>query len=116
MLTAKLLVFGHSPGEFITPNVIASDAILISDNYQVIESEAGVTDDLSTITIGGTSTPLVATDHVIVILEAEVGHTITVKHGLDNINLSAEVDFVLTANKRLMLVGDGLSTSFNEFG
>jgi len=116
MHTAKLIVFGHSPGELIVPNVIASDAILVSDNYQVIMAETGVADDLSTITIGGTSTPLVGTDHVIVMLEAEVGHTITVKHGVGNINLSAEVDFVLTANKRLMLVGDGLSASFNEFG
>lgn len=67
--------------------------------FHRVSSETGYTDDLSYITPALTGQ--------LMIVQAETGHTITVKHGVANIFLNGGADFELTQNKSLMLAHDG---------
>jgi len=83
--------------------LLSTGAFVISDTFQNIQAESGTADDLDTIT---------ATDaqvNDIVIIKADTGDTITVKHGTGNIQLPGGLDIVLDAAQlsRLILVYDG---------
>ncbi len=86
---------------------LSTDAFVFSDSLQEIAAETGVTDNLATIT---------ATDaqvNDLAILFADVGDTITVKHGTGNISLGSGVDKVLSETIPLFLMYRG--TTWYEF-
>lgn len=93
-------------------DVTLSSGVLTIDDYGYfqIAAQTGVADDLDTINYSVTGViPLSA-----VFLRADVGDTITVKHGTGNIYLNGDADFVLSGNKTLMLAFDG--TNWTDVG
>ncbi len=86
----------------IAIRTIVGGVVTLTGGWHSIAAEAGTTDDLDTITPDGSA----ATPQQIVI-QADTGDTITVKHNADNIQLSGSEDLVLTASMRLPLFYDG---------
>ncbi len=82
---------------------IGSGAVTATTDYHIIAAESGTSDDLETITA--------ASDRQILLIQADSGDTITVKHGADNINLNVAVDFELSGDKTLLLFYDGTNWS-----
>jgi hypothetical protein len=74
-----------------------------SGSYILIAAESGTADDLDTLTVTGTPR--------LIILQADTGDTITVKHGVGNIKLNGETDFALSGDKTLALFWDGTNLS-----
>ena len=91
---------------------IASGVATITQGVVQLTSETSTTDDLDTITLN--SAVNIETYLPFVILIAASGHTITVKHGTDNITLNAAGDFSLTDVKALLLWNDG--TNYHDLG
>ena len=85
---------------------LASDAVTVTKNYHTIAAQTGTADDLATIN-GGTST-------AILVIQADAGDTINIKHGTGNIFLNGEVDFELVGDKTLVLFYDG--TNWADIG
>ena len=82
---------------------LVSDELTIDDNgFFVVAAESSTTDDLSTITysVSGVTSGFV-------VLRADTGDTITIKHGVDNISLNDASDFALSGDKTVMLFWDG---------
>ncbi len=77
---------------------LVGDAVTITKNYHVLAAQAGVTDDLATITGGDTGWLLA--------IAADAGDTITVKNGTDNIVITGGYDFVLSGDRVLLLIKD----------
>ncbi len=82
-----------------TTLTLSGGAVTASKDYHVIAAESGTADDLDTISGGVDGQGLV--------LAADSGDTITVKHGTDNIQLNGGEDFELSGNKKLLLIYDG---------
>lgn len=80
---------------------LASDTVTVTQNVHTIAAETGTTDDLATINGG--------TDRQLLIIQADTGDTITVKHGTGNINLNGAADFDLSGDKTLLLFYDGVN-------
>jgi len=78
---------------------ISGGAITATQNLHIIAAEAGVTDDLDTIN------GLV--DRQFLLLKADAGDTITVKHGTGNIHFDSGDDFDLSGDSWLLLFFDG---------
>lgn len=78
---------------------LSSGEITVTKNNHFVAAESGTTDDL--VTISG------ATDYQWLLLQADTGDTITVKHGTGNIYLTGEIDFELSGNRGLLLYSDG---------
>lgn len=77
---------------------ISAGAITITKSYHIITSEAGLTDDLTSIGTGTTGMG----EGTIVVLMAATGHTITIKNAVDNI--FTDVDIVLEGEKQVALI------------
>lgn len=91
---------------------IVSGVVTMTQMFHTIAAESGTTDDLDTISI---STALnLGTYRPMLVLIADSGDTITVKHGTGNIVLNAAGDFSLTAAKMLLLIYDG--TNWHDLG
>lgn len=87
---------------------LASDAFVASDTLQIVAAETGISDNLATIT---------QTDSAIndwLILFADAGDTITVKHGTGNIQLQGSADKALSETIPMLLIRRG--TTWYEFG
>jgi hypothetical protein len=81
---------------------ISGGVVTLTGGWHSIAAETGTTDDLDTITqAGGAATPQ------IIVIQADTGDTITLKHNADNIQLSGSEDCELSASMRLMLFYDG---------
>lgn len=82
---------------------LASGAVTATENSHVIQAETGTVDDLDTITAGGN---LVAGS--LLLIRADSGDTIVVRHNQGNIHLFNGSNVVLNdVNKFLALVYDG---------
>jgi len=68
-------------------------------SYFKIAAESGTAGDLDTLTLTGAPR--------LIVLQADTGDTITVKHSTDNIELNGAVDFELSGDKTLALFWDG---------
>lgn len=93
-----------------TIKTITSGAITITQLYHSAAAESGTTDDLDTISID--TAALKTTDggntfRPFVVIRADTGDTITVKHGTGNIYLNNAADYALSGNKQLLLFYDG---------
>lgn len=83
---------------------LISDVLTLEDyGYVLVAAETGTIDDLSTIDyiIG------LGISRAIVVLQADTGDTITIKHDVDNISFNNGTDFVLSGNKVLLLFLNG---------
>ncbi len=89
-----------------TTLAIGGGAVTVTQTAHVLEAESGTADDLDTITAAASAT--------FVLLKAAAGHTITVRHGADNISLNGAADFVLSGSKGLLLFYDG--SAWNDLG
>lgn len=75
---------------------LSSDAVVVTQSAHTIAAQSGTADDLSTITSGMTAVGFV-------VLRADTGDTITVKHSVGNIQMNNAADYALSGNKTLML-------------
>jgi hypothetical protein len=92
-----------------TTLTIASGVVAVTQTKHIIAAETGTTDDLVTITaLSNTSTGYSEK----ILLKADTGDTITIKHGTGNILLGSGSDFSLSGNILLALVYDG--TNWND--
>jgi len=82
-----------------TPLTIAAGAVTVTRSLHTLTSQAGLADDLDTITAAG--------DRTLLLLQATATHTITIKHGTGNISLNGAADFVLSGEKTLLLFWNG---------
>lgn len=85
---------------------VSAGAVTATQTYHVIAAESGTTDDLNTITAVAANT--------FVLLQADAGDTITVKHGTGNVMLNGASDFALSGDKTLLLFYDG--TNWSDVG
>jgi len=77
---------------FVAPTILtlATDTITPTQLVHTVAAETGTADDLATIT---------AQNHRLVILKADAGDTITIKHGTGNITTWSAQNLTLTGNK-----------------
>lgn len=83
---------------------IDSGVITITQSKHTLAAESGVTDELATITIDININPGY---EGIVVLQADTGDTITLKHGTGNIDLTSGMDFILYSDDLIELYYDG---------
>ena len=93
--------FAPATGTSLT---IASGVVTVAQMKHVIAAETGTADDLDTITVDST---IGSGYQGIVILRADTGDTITLKHGTGNIALPGSIDVSLSGQAVLMLVYNG---------
>lgn len=87
-----------------TTLTLDTGAVTVSQVRHILAAEAGVTDDLDTITVDST----IASGYGgVVILKADSGDTITVKDGTGNIVTGNNADIVLAGDARLVLEYNG---------
>lgn len=81
---------------------LSGGAVTVTRGHHIIAAESGTADELETLT------GLTAGEFYL--LRADAGDTITVKHGVDNIELNGETDFDLVGMKSLLLFSpDGVT-------
>jgi len=83
---------------------IDAGVITVSQVRHTIAAEAGVEDDLATITVDST---IGSGFGGVIILGADTGDTITLKDGTGNIVTGNNADLVLTGDARMVLEYDG---------
>ena len=93
-LSANLLALGAS-----TILTISGGVVTVTKSYHVIAAQSGTADDLDTITA--------AADRTFLVLKADTGDTITIKHGTGNIATWNARDITLTGTDHIMLFWDG---------
>lgn len=84
-----------------TPTILtlSTGAVTATQTAHIIAAESGTADDLDTITA--------ASEYTFIVVQADSGDTITVKHGTGNIALNNAVDVILAGDQKLMLYYDG---------
>ena len=93
-----------------TTKTIASGVITADQMYHVVAAQTGTTDDLDTINIGyDTVTINSLTYRPLLMLVADAGDTITLKHSTGNIELAAASDVAITGNDHILLFYDGVN-------
>ncbi len=95
---------------------LATDVLTPTRTKVIVQAETGTTDNLATIALMGFTglSDGSNTFDPIVILRADVGDTITVKHNTGNIVLSSGADESLTGNRVLMLIYDSLVSKWMD--
>lgn len=78
---------------------ISGGTVTATQTYHLIAAQSGTTDDLDTITAVG--------DNNFLVIQADTGDIITVKHNSGNIVLNGERDVDLTGSQKLLLFYDG---------
>lgn len=81
---------------------LSGGVVTLTGGWHAIAAETGTTDDLDTITQAvGALTPQT------IVIQADTGDTIAVKHSTGNIELAGAVDVSLSGNDRMVLFYDG---------
>ncbi len=92
-------------GEILGPSTtltISGGVVTLTGGWHKIAAETGTTDDLDTITPAvGALTPQR------IVIRADTGDTIAVKHSTGNIELAGAVDISMSGNDQVMLIWDG---------
>ena len=88
---------------------IATGAVTRTQDYHVIAAETGTSDDLDTINLDGTVNYTVnsITYRPRIMMVADGGDSITLKHGTGNLDLPNDTDVTLTDDAYIMLFYDG---------
>jgi hypothetical protein len=82
---------------------IASGVLTITSAMVIAQAESGTADDIATITPDIES--INATDRYFILIEADSGDTITLKHGTGNLSFVNATDIVLASGERALLFG-----------
>lgn len=92
---------------FKTPTTltIASGVVTVVQGIHIIAAQTGTADDLDTITNGIVGLTAAGVPRISII--ADSGDTITLKHGVDNIDLPGDVDIDLDDDHYMELQYDG---------
>jgi hypothetical protein len=87
--------------QFTAPSLvtISGGAISFSESYLTVAAESGTADDLDTINNGATGRW--------VVLQADTGDTINLKHNTGNIKLPTSADYALTGDLAVVLFYEG---------
>ena len=97
--------------EYAAPTIvtIATGVLTITQGAHTVAAEAGVADDLATISLDSDLVTSAAgtTYRPFLILQADTGDTITVKQNTGNILMGDGADFSLTENNVLFLWYNG---------
>lgn len=91
---------------------IASGVLTITSAMVIAQAESGTADDIATITPDIES--INATDRYFVMIEADAGDTLTLKHGTGNLTLKGAADIELTGGQRALLFGSA-TLGFTDF-
>lgn len=92
---------------------LATNVLTATQSQVIVAAQTGTTDNLATLNID--STLLMPDGYTeVILLKADTGDTITVKHGTGNIYLASASDFTLTGEKTLMLVRMGGTSNWND--
>jgi len=94
--------YGSNMGASAVLATIATGAVTVTSVRNRLAAESGVTDDVDTIN----TTPSASTGDLLVV-EADTGDTITLKHNIGNIHLDGSTDKALVNGNRLLLMWDG---------
>jgi len=87
---------------------MVSDVVTATQTLHTIAAESGVEDELKTITVGFTDLAVAGTTvRPFIVIRADAGDTITIKHETGNISLASENDFLLDSGKLFELWWDG---------
>lgn len=87
---------------------IVSDVVTATQTLHTIAAESGVEDELKTITVGHADLAVAGTTvRPFIVIRADTGDTITIKHETGNISLASESDFLLDSGKLFTLWWDG---------
>ncbi|NIN36631.1 MAG: hypothetical protein GTO60_16670 [Gammaproteobacteria bacterium] len=92
-----------------TKTIDATGIITIDQFKHIVAANSGVADDLNTINIAS-SLDLTSNGNVYqpdILLVAQTGHSITLKHNVGNILLQSGTDFLLTGGRIIQLHYDG---------
>ena len=100
----KIQFDGSLAPKAATTLTIDTGVVTVTQLKHIIASEAGVEDDLATVTV---STDIESGYEGILLLTADSGDTITLKHSTGNIELSGAVDVDVAAGQWLILIYDG---------
>lgn len=96
---------------------IDTNVLTVDQMYNVMQAEAGVADDVQTITNNFTTLTALGVDYrPLIFVVADAGDTITLKHkvgGSDNLDLPDDTDIEITEDKPAWLVWNG--TYWNAF-
>jgi hypothetical protein len=92
-----------------TTLTLVSDAITVTQGQHIVAAETSTTDNLATINLSADlpTTSGSSTYRYTVRLQANTGHTITVKHGTGNISLNTSADYTLSGSRVLELTFNG---------
>jgi hypothetical protein len=92
-----------------TTLTIASGVVTVTQTMHIIAAESATSDDLDTINISADLPTVVGSDNfrTYILLRADSGDTITVKHSTGNITLGSGQDYVLSGSKTLQLLYTG---------
>jgi len=91
-----------------TTLTIASGVVTTTQNVHIVAAESSTTDDLDTITLGYDILTVDTVDYwPIIILQADSGDTITLKHGTGNIDLPGDADIPLGDDEWILLMWNG---------
>ena len=83
----------------LTGLTIATGAVTRTRSYHTISAQTGTTDDLDTINSG--------TQGDLLVIQAYAGHTITVRHEIDNISLNGGANVNVSGKQKMALIYDG---------
>ena len=91
-----------------TTLTLSGGAQVVTQKLHIIASEVGATDDLDTLTLGYDCLSLDTTDYwPLLMLKADTGDTITIRHGTGNFDLPGDGDAILTDDCWLMFIHNG---------
>jgi len=94
--------------EDFTVLTIATGAVTATKMLHTIAAETGTADDLATITAGHSDLSAAGnTYRPLLIIKADTGDTITLKHGTGNIQLGSGADYALTGDRLISFFYDG---------
>jgi hypothetical protein len=87
---------------------IDAGVVTVTQKLHIIKAESGTTDDLDTISLGYDNLSLDSVDYYPVLyVQAYTGHTITAKHGVDNLDLPADTDIDIVDDSWQVFIWNG---------
>jgi hypothetical protein len=91
-----------------TTLTIASGVITVTQNLHIIAAESGTADNLDTIELGYDALSIDSIEYYpVLIIQANTGDTITIKHGTGNIDLPGDADIPLGDDEWILLMWNG---------
>ena len=91
-----------------TTLTIVSGVITATQNLHIVAAESGTVDNLDTIELGYDALSIDSIEYYpVLIIQADSGDTITVRHGQGNIDLPGDADITLNDDEWTALLWNG---------